>query len=174
MTGRGGPRGGRRGWSGPRGFGPGPGGPRARRGDFRLAALLLLREEPRNGYGLMQAIEERTDGLWRPSPGSVYPALAQLEDEGLVRVEQEDGRKLFHLTDAGRAHLEERGDVTPPWEAVTAGADGDVRSLMGAFRELAVAMHQVGQAGTPEQVEKAREVLVAARKDLYRVLSGDE
>src|SRR4051812_21973143 len=72
-----------RGHRGPKGFGMFPGGPfrpggRARRGDVRAAALLLLAEKPRNGYAIMQAIEERTDGVWRPSPGSVYPALSQL------------------------------------------------------------------------------------------------
>src|SRR3954468_16043216 len=102
----------RRGPRGPMGFGMFPGGPfrpgpRARRGDVRAAALLLLAEEPRNGYAIMQAIEERTDGVWRPSPGSVYPALSLLQDEGLVRVEERDGGRTFHPTDAGTAHVEE-------------------------------------------------------------------
>ena len=87
------------------GFGPGRGprgrGRKARRGDIRTAALLLLAEEPRNGYQIMQEVEERSDGVWRPSPGSVYPALQQLEDEGLIRSQEDDGRKLFELTDAG-------------------------------------------------------------------------
>src|SRR6202011_2396696 len=112
-----------------RGFGGGPGdfpfegffpgrgpfgrGRKARRGDIRTAALLLLAEEPRNGYQIMQEVEERSDGEWRPSPGSVYPALSQLEDEGLIRTEVLDGRKLFALTDAGRKLLEERGSDTP-------------------------------------------------------------
>src|SRR5271155_1424128 len=92
-------------------------GRRARRGDIRTAALLLLAEEPRNGYQIMQEVEERSDGAWRPSPGSVYPALAQLEDEGLIRTEEDDGRKLFVLTDEGRALLAERGADRPaPWE----------------------------------------------------------
>src|SRR5271163_3335980 len=98
--------GGRGDWSG---FG-GPRGPRgrgrkARRGDIRTAALLLLAEEPRNGYQIMQDIEERSGGVWSPSPGSVYPALAQLEDEGLIRTEEHDGSKLFAITDEGRALL---------------------------------------------------------------------
>src|SRR5690349_3208445 len=112
---------------GQQGFGPGgplgPGGPfgpfgrgrRARRGDIRTAALLLLAEEPRNGYQIMQELEERSGGAWRPSPGSVYPALAQLEDEGLVRVEEVDGRKTYALTDAGRAYVQER-KLGAPWE----------------------------------------------------------
>src|SRR5215218_1395418 len=121
MTGRGGGprRGSRRGHGGPPfgfpGFGP-PRGPRKRRGDVRTALLLLLAEEPRNGYGLMQEIEDRSEGAWRPSPGSVYPALQQLEDEGLVRGTEVDGRKAFELTDAGRAHVAQRPDDAPaPW-----------------------------------------------------------
>src|SRR5271163_5095298 len=87
-----------------------PGGPRgrgrrARRGDIRTAALLLLAEEPRNGYQIMQEVQERSGGLWSPSPGSVYPALQQLEDEGLIRTQEGDGRKLFAITDEGRALL---------------------------------------------------------------------
>src|SRR5947209_7088053 len=97
----------------------GRGGRRARRGDIRSAILLLLSEEPRNGYGLMQEIEERSGGIWRPSPGSVYPALSQLEDEGLVRVVEEDGRKSFTLTDEGTAHVEaNRERIGTPWETV--------------------------------------------------------
>src|SRR6266704_6657911 len=116
------------------GFGPGfgyerfaPGGSfgrargrRARRGDIRTAALLLLAEEPRNGYQIMQEVEERSDGVWRPSPGSVYPALAQLEDEGLIRSEQIEGRKLFVITDQGRALVEQRAaDAPAPWEQMS-------------------------------------------------------
>src|SRR5689334_106535 len=82
-------------------------GPRARRGDVRAAALILLAEEPRNGYQLMQEIEQRSGGVWRPSPGAVYPALAQLEDEALVRVEERDGRRTYVLTDEGRAYVAE-------------------------------------------------------------------
>src|SRR5947209_16030758 len=106
------------------GFGRGPRGRgrgrKARRGDIRTAALLLLGEEPRNGYQIMQEVEERSDGVWRPSPGSVYPALQQLEDEGLIRSEELDGRKAFALTDPGRALVEERGSDKPaPWEQMS-------------------------------------------------------
>src|SRR3984957_14138727 len=90
----------------PRGFGRHQG--KARRGDIRTAALLLLAEEPRNGYAIMQEVEQRSSGLWRPSPGSVYPALAQLEDEGLILSEEIDGRKRFAITDAGREQIAAR------------------------------------------------------------------
>src|ERR1700685_153986 len=101
-------------------------GRRAERGGVRAAALALLAEEPMNGYQIIQAIGERSDGVWRPSPGSVYPALQQLEDAGLIRAETGDGgRRAYHLTDEGRGYVEEHPDeVQAPWDAV-AGSVGD-------------------------------------------------
>ncbi|HEY2535744.1 MAG TPA: PadR family transcriptional regulator, partial [Solirubrobacteraceae bacterium] len=132
------------------GFGPGSGrGPRgrgrkARRGDIRTAALLLLAEEPRNGYQIMQEVEERSDGVWRPSPGSAYPALQQLEDEGLIRSEEIDGRKLFQLTDAGRKHVDERGEDKPaPWEQMSGDVSSEQHDLAGQMRQVAIAFAQV-------------------------------
>src|SRR4051812_49557858 len=99
---------------------------RMRRGDVRAAALVLLAEEPRNGYGLMQEIEARSEGAWRPSPGSVYPALQQLEDEGLVRPDESGGRKLFTLTDEGRAYVAaNEAELGQPWDAVNAESGGE-------------------------------------------------
>jgi DNA-binding PadR family transcriptional regulator len=160
-------------------FGPG-GGPRgrgrkARRGDIRTAALLLLAEEPRNGYQIMQEVEERSDGAWRPSPGSVYPALAQLEDEGLIRSEESDGRKLFALTDAGRAYVAERDKSKPaPWEQVGGDASDQAIALGKLMREVASAFVQVMRAGSDAQMAQAREVLVTARRDLYRILADGD
>src|SRR3954454_23578785 len=112
---------------------------RARRGDVRLALLRLLAEEPRNGYQLMQAIEERSEGRWRPSPGSVYPTLAQLEDEGLVRSVEIEGVRRFEITDAGREHLAGRPDEPAPWEQ---SADDGEHPLA----ELAPLVIQIGKA----------------------------
>ncbi len=169
------------------GFGPGafggfgPGGPRgrgrkARRGDIRTAALLLLSEEPRNGYQIMQEVEERSDGVWRPSPGSVYPALQQLEDEGLIRSEESEGRKLFALTDAGRKVVEERGsEEHAPWEQMSDQVSDEAFALGRMWKEVAYAFVQVMKTGSEPQVARAREVLVGARRDLYRILAdGDE
>jgi DNA-binding PadR family transcriptional regulator len=166
------------------GFGPGgfgPGGPRgrgrkARRGDIRTAALLLLAEEPRNGYQIMQEVEERSDGVWRPSPGSVYPALQQLEDEGLIRSQESDGRKLFVLTDAGRKVLEERGqDKHAPWEQMSGEVSDGAFELGRLMKELAYAFAQIMRTGSETQVGLARDVLAASRRDLYRILAdGDE
>ncbi|MCW3020428.1 MAG: transcriptional regulator, PadR-like family [Solirubrobacterales bacterium] len=160
------------------GFGPGGGprgrGRRARRGDIRTAALLLLAEEPRNGYQIMQEVQERSGGIWSPSPGSVYPALQQLEDEGLVRTLQDDGRKLFAITDAGRALLEERGAERPaPWEQ-TGGAAGG-HELGKLIREVASAFAQVMRTGSEAQIAKAGTVLAGTRRELYRILAdGDD
>src|SRR5262245_49051463 len=120
---RGGPFGGP-GW-GPHRRGRG----RARRGDVRFALLRLLAEEPRNGYQLIQAIEERSEGLWRPSPGSVYPTLAQLEDEGLIRSVEADGARRFEITDAGREQLDGRADEPDPWESSDEDADNPLSEL---------------------------------------------
>ena len=166
------------GFGGGPGFGPGPGrggrGRRARRGDIRAASLLLLAEEPRNGYGLMQVLEERSGGVWRPSPGSVYPALAQLEDEGLIRSVEHDGRKTFELTDEGRAHVEEhRERYGTPWETVAEGVPSELHELRHAGQALAVASMQVAQMGSKAQLAEAKRILEDARRGLYRLLAGD-
>src|SRR5215208_5612476 len=158
MTGRGGGprRGSRRGHGGPPfgfpGFGP-PRGPRARNGD-----------------GLMQEIEQRSDGVWRPSPGSVYPALQQLEDEGLVEPAGE-GRKAYTLTADGRAHVEEhREALGSPWDAVKGDMAEGTRELMDAMRQIGMALFQLTHSGTDEQRAEAREVLAETRRALYRIL----
>jgi DNA-binding PadR family transcriptional regulator len=170
--------GGRGDWGG---FGPGHRGPRgrgrkARRGDIRTAALLLLKEEPRNGYQLMQEVEARSEGTWSPSPGSVYPALSQLEDEGLIRSEEQEGRRVFVLTDAGAAVLAERPEDRPaPWEEMSDAVSGGMHELGRLMREVAFAFAQVMKTGSESQVASAREVLVRTRKDLYLILAdGDE
>jgi DNA-binding PadR family transcriptional regulator len=173
-----GPHGG--GFGGPfGGFGPGRGprgrGRKARRGDIRTAALLLLNEEPRNGYQIMQEVEERSDGVWRPSPGSVYPALQQLEDEGLIRSEELEGRKLFALTDDGRAYVKERGEDKPaPWDQMSGDVSEQAHELGKLMREVANAFVQVMKTGSEAQIGEARKVLVTARRDLYRILADGD
>ena len=150
------------------------GGPRRRRrGDVRAAILLLLEEEPRNGYQLMQELEQRTGGLWRPSPGSVYPALQLLADEKLIRGEERDGGTVYELTDTGRAHVEEhRERMGTPWEP-----DGDVpegvRELGQLLGQVAMATRQVMHAGDADQTAAAATQLAETRRALYRILAGD-
>jgi DNA-binding PadR family transcriptional regulator len=137
----------------------------------RAALLLLLAEEPRNGYQLMQTIEERSGGRWRPSPGATYPALAQLEDEGLIRATEHDGTKAFELTDAGRAHLADRGPHPAPWED---GEDSEAQGLPLLTRQVVSAAGQVAQVGDERQLEQAAKKLAETRRALYRILAEDE
>jgi DNA-binding PadR family transcriptional regulator len=189
FMGGGGPGGRGRGGRGGPGFGGGPGGPfggpggprfargpRVRRGDVRAAALSLLAEGPRNGYQIIQEISDRTDGVWRPSPGSVYPALQQLEDEGLIRPETgESGRKAFTLTDEGRAYTESHADeLAASWDAVTGSVDDGEVQLRQLIRQVMVAVSQVSQAGSAAQVKQAGKVLADTRRSLYRILAADE
>jgi DNA-binding PadR family transcriptional regulator len=157
---------------GPRGRGRGR---KARRGDIRTAALLLLAEEPRNGYQIMQEVEERSDGVWRPSPGSVYPALQQLEDEGLIRSQESDGRKLFALTDAGREFVAQRDEKQPaPWEQMSGDVSDGVLELRTVIREVWYAFAQIMRTGSDAQMAKASAVLASARRDLYRILADGD
>jgi len=159
-------------------FGPYPmggGRGRRRRGDVRASVLLLLAEQPRNGYQLMQLIEERSGGRWRPSPGSVYPTLAQLEDERLIRPTEVEGAKLFELTAAGRKHLGRHSHGDAPWhedpDDAAAQACHELRALTHGVH---LAAAQVAQAGNEEQVARAAQLLSETRRDLYRILAGDE
>ncbi|RKS68474.1 DNA-binding PadR family transcriptional regulator [Motilibacter peucedani] len=163
------PFGGRRG-EGRRG-GRGRGRGRAQRGDVRTATLLLLAEEPMHGYQLMQAMDERTGGAWRPSPGAIYPTINQLEDEGLVTTAAEGGRKLVTLTEAGRAHVEQQRTVWgDPFAALTAD-EADGPDLRGPLGEVAVAARQISHHGSPAQAEAAARVLAEARRSLYLILA---
>lgn len=156
---RGGPHGGRR-------------GGRARRGDVRAALLLLIEGGPQNGYQLIQEIERRTDGFWKPSPGSVYPALQQLEDEGLVRAVEFEGKRAFELTDEGRAYVESnREELGDPFEAATGGVDESVMDLRGVLFQVGAAAMQVAGAG---HADEAKKILADTRRQLYKILAEDE
>lgn len=158
-------------------FGPrrGRGGRRRmRRGDTRAAILVLLAEQPANGYRLMQEIEERSDGAWRPSPGSVYPALQQLEDEGLVAAEKADGRKSFSLTEAGTTYVKENKDkLGEPWSGLGPDLNGPAAEYWQQMRPLIEAAKQVGQVGDENAVTRGAEVLADARRKLYAILAED-
>jgi DNA-binding PadR family transcriptional regulator len=162
-----------------RGFGPGgPGGHRGRRmrrGNVRAAILLLLEEEPRNGYQVMQEIEQRSEGAWRPSPGSVYPAFQLLADEGLIRGEARDGGNVFELTDAGKAYVEEnRERLGNPWQQAGEGMPEGVRELIHLAMQVGVATRQVTHHGSEAQRAEAAKVLGDTRRALYRILAEDE
>lgn len=146
-----------------------PGGPRAGRGDVRSAILHLLAEEPMHGYQIMQELNQRSGGAWRPSPGSIYPTLQQLEDEGLVRPEETEGKKIYTLTTEGRAELDAEDDA-PPWEQFQTQSRSGFDALREVGFQLVAAVMQVARAGSEDQVEQARRVLEETRRKLYQIL----
>jgi DNA-binding PadR family transcriptional regulator len=173
---------GRHGGFGPHGF-KGPfgiaghlhgfaGGGRARRGDVRSAILRLLAEQPMHGYQIIQELSSRSGGAWNPSAGSIYPALQLLADEGLVAAEETAGKRVFSLTDAGKAAVAETADQAAPWEEAAQG-DSGVGGLREAAGRLMPAVFQIGKGGSKEQVTAAIDVLNDARKKLYALLAED-
>jgi DNA-binding PadR family transcriptional regulator len=158
-------------------FGPGPRGKRrggpGRRGDVRAAILALLAERPMHGYEMIQEIAARSQDLWRPSPGSVYPTLQLLVDEGLiVGSESEGSKRLFELTDAGRAAA---GKVeTPPWEEIADGIDPSHINLRTVTGQLLGAIAQSAYAATPEQQQRVIDVVNNARREIYTILGEDD
>jgi DNA-binding PadR family transcriptional regulator len=158
---------------GPWGF-PGRGRGRGRRGrgNVRAAILALLAERPMHGYEMIQELENRTGGVWRPSPGSIYPTLQLLEDENLIVGEEVEGRRRFALTDAGRAEAE-RHAQRAPWEEATEGIAPVAFGLRNAIFQVGEAAWTVASAGTEAQQTRALEVLTESRRRLYAILAED-
>lgn len=159
------------GFGGPPGFRGG--GRRARRGDVRTAILALLTERPMHGYEIIGELDQRTEGAWRPSPGSVYPTLQMLEEEGHVTPEESEGKRRFALTDSGKAEAEAH-EGPAPWEALVEGTGSDVATLRDAIGTTMQAVTQVFRVGTPAQQAEAAEVLADTRRRLYEVLAREE
>jgi len=154
-------------------FGPPP--RRARRGDVRRALLALLAEKPMHGYEIIGELEQRSGGAWRPSPGSIYPTLQMLADEGLLSSTEQDGRRVYSITDAGKAELEKRQAKGggAPWDQGEAADEGAVGLRDAVFRLMGAA-RQVGEAGSRTQLAAAAPILDDARRKLYTLLAEDE
>jgi DNA-binding PadR family transcriptional regulator len=144
---------------------------RVRRGDVRSAVLALLDDRPMHGYEMIQELEERTGGRWRPSAGSIYPTLQLLEDEGLVSAEEVEGRKVYSLTEAGKKEAPARTEEARPWE------EGDEDSPRFAIRQeifrTVGAAKTVARGDDDEQMAKAAEILKDARRKLYGLLAEE-
>jgi DNA-binding PadR family transcriptional regulator len=141
-----------------------------RRGDVRTALLLALVDGAAHGYELSTRLEQKSGGAWRPSPGSVYPTLQLLADEGLVEAEERDGKRIYALTKSGKTEAAERGKLAGgvPWQQAT---DEDADGLRAAVHDLKLAARQVSSAGSEAQRLKAREIVVEARRQLYELLA---
>lgn len=156
-------------------------GPRVRRGDVRSAILAVLRDEPMNGYQVISTIAERTQGAWKPSPGSVYPTISQLEDEGLVVTDADQGRKVVRLTDEGRTYAEEHADelaaVWQPFaepERTERPERPDYAQLKPEIGRVMSAVWQIASTGSEQQKRDAIDVLIDTRRRLYGLLADDE
>ncbi|WP_045732509.1 PadR family transcriptional regulator [Pseudarthrobacter chlorophenolicus] len=149
-----------------------PEGTRAGKGEVRAAVLALLAERPMHGYQIIREIEERSGGSWKPSAGSVYPTLQLLADEGVIRAEESNGRKIYSLTEAGRDEAAGSAAGTP-WAGAGPQSTTGFAALPKAGVELAQAAAQVGRTGTPEQVKQAVAVLDEARRRMYSILAQD-
>ncbi|MGI9610386.1 MAG: helix-turn-helix transcriptional regulator [Acidimicrobiia bacterium] len=149
--------------------GPHPGAHRARRGAIVHATLLLLNEQPRQGYDIIAELEERSGGAWRPSPGSIYPALKRLSMKGLVEAdEDEEGKRIFSITDQGRERLAAMEESHPaPWDRFAESGPG----LRPVMQELMSLARQVARFGTEQQRERAMEILTSAKSELYAVMA---
>jgi DNA-binding PadR family transcriptional regulator len=161
------------------GFGPphghrrGRGSRRGRRGDVRAAVLALLTERPMHGYEMIQELDTRTGGIWRPSPGSIYPTLQLLEDEGLIVGEESGGRKRFTLTEAGQAEAAQSAE-NAPWQEYADDTVSQAKDFRDAAFGIMNALRQVGFAGTDEQRRRALEVLSETKRKLYAILAESD
>ena len=146
------------------------------RGDLKFVILRLVSEQPMHGYEVMKALEKESGGYYRPSPGSVYPTLQLLEDEGYVTVEEKDGKKVYSITDEGRAHLDENEDVIDEvFERVEHFTDRffghDMKELSKSFSRLAqLTFDQAFQWGAePDDLARMNEILEQAVRDMKGV-----
>jgi DNA-binding PadR family transcriptional regulator len=145
-----------------------------RRGDVRPAILAVLEDEPMHGYQVIRVLEERSRGRWRPSAGSVYPTLQQLQDEGLVRSEEVDGRRTYSLTDEGRTHVATFHTGHSPLVIVKVGEADESPDVRREAMQLVRAALQVSKVGSVTAQQEARRTLIEARRELYRLLANDE
>ncbi|MDA8197518.1 MAG: PadR family transcriptional regulator [Actinomycetota bacterium] len=157
-------------------FGPGERGrrgPRAGRGDVRYAILQLLSETPRHGYDLIQELATRSNGAWQPSPGSVYPTLQALEDEGLISPEVVEGKKVFSLTEAGRGYLQANPRSSAPWDDIATRVEDGFEEIRKAAGAVVAAVMQGVQSGTQTQRAAILELLNSTKRSIYKILSED-
>jgi DNA-binding PadR family transcriptional regulator len=137
-----------------------------------LAILFLLNEEPMHGYQVMQELSARSGGMWRPSPGSVYPTLQQLEDEGLIEAAESSGKRVFSLTDEGRDYLASLTEPAP-WEQFMSGGHDQFVALRDAAFQLGAALIQVATSGHEHQVAAAKDIVADAKAKVYEILKED-
>ncbi len=150
-------------------------GPRVRRGDVRAAILDVLSSEPMNGYQIIQQIAERSGGAWKPSPGSVYPTLQQLEDEGLVEASEGEGRRTLKLSEAGRDYVAEHPEeMAATWRVFDETSEQETHELKPVIGQVMAAVWQIIMSGNRQQQAEAAEILGETRRKLYGLLADGD
>ncbi len=149
------------------------------RGDLKYMILKLLSKKPMHGYEVMRALEEESCGCYSASAGSVYPTLQMLEDQGHVSCEEKDGKKVYSITEEGRAFLEENGDLVDDiLDRISSFTDrffrSEMRDLSGSFRKLAQVTFERGVrwAEHPEELERVKEILDRAAREIEEIKPG--
>ncbi|NRQ39426.1 helix-turn-helix transcriptional regulator [Nonomuraea sp. NN258] len=148
-------------------------GPKVRRGDVRAALLALLAEQAKNGYQMIQDIEERSAGVWRPSPGSVYPALQQLEDEGLVIGDESGGSRTYRLTEQGREHAGRQRGAPAPWDEVARTVPADRHEVRLLWAQLNEAFGHLMRTADDRQVAAAKNLIKQTRRAVFQILAEE-
>jgi DNA-binding PadR family transcriptional regulator len=156
-----------------RGRGRGRGERSVRRGNVRAAILALLTERPMHGYEMIKEIDTRTGGVWSPSPGSVYPTLQLLEDEGLITSEESGGRKRFTLTEAGQPEATAAA-ADAPWNEFSEETVSTGQDTKDAIFGIMNALRQIGFEGSPEQWQRAVTILQETKRKLYGLLADED
>lgn len=164
-----------------RGFGPPHGGRRFGRGDLKYVILDLLKDQPRHGYDVIRALEERFHGFYSPSPGSVYPTLQLLEDQGYVTSSEQEGKRVYAITEEGRRFLAEQASTVDDVRARMAAGWGT--KVSPEMRELAQEVRQLGQfvfrqgargaLGDADKLRRLRDVVARARSEIEAIFSDD-
>jgi DNA-binding PadR family transcriptional regulator len=126
-----------------------------------------------HGYEMIKEIEERSQGAWTPSAGSIYPMLQMLEEEGLIQGEESDGKRRFTLTEAGTAEQQEKAGEEAPWDAVLSGAAPEQIHLRDSVHKLHHAIGQVLHTADEGQQKRIRELLDETRRKIYAILAEE-
>jgi len=156
---------------GGRGFGMGR---KLASGDLQLLILELLAEKPRHGYEIIKALEERSKGFYVPSPGMVYPALTYLEEIGHATVEIEGTRKLYQLTDLGRAYLEEHRDETEALFAQFSRVGERLEHMRRIMRSAQGDEDESGEAGWSKALIRARHAIRSALAEKWNASAEEQ
>ncbi len=146
---------------------------KAGRGDIQAMILDVLQSKPMHGYEIIRYLEDRSQGVWRPSPGSIYPTLQMLVDQGLIEAEEDKGKKIYSLTEAGKQKAKSQDPQDMPWERGNRAPERIMQLRMIGMQFMKT-MKQIIRHGSDQQFDAAREVVEKSLKDLCDIADGSD